>query len=62
MLNCAGQVILVYHMTGASLSVPIYMHVRLCISMHLFLLGYSQFSQAWQQKGRQGLTRLAEVR
>ena len=55
------QVILVYHYTGASASVPIYMHIRLCISMHLFLLGYEHFTFSWQ-KGRTGITRLVQVK
>ena len=53
------MMIMVYHYTGASQSVPIYMQVRLCISMHLFLLGYSHFNTAWQ-KGQLGLTRLVQ--
>ena len=52
--------ILVYHYTGASQSVPIYMHIRLCISMHLFLLGYTHFTYTWQ-KGRTGIVRLTQV-
>ena len=52
--------ILIYHYTGASASVPIYMHIRLCISMHLFLLGYEHFTFSWQ-KGRTGITRLVQV-
>ena len=55
------MIILVYHYTGASQSVPIYMHIRLCISMHLFLLGYTHFTYAWQ-KGRTGIIRLMQVR
>ena len=43
------------------MSVPIYMHIRLCISMHLFLLGYENFSYSWQ-KGRTGIVRLTQVR
>ena len=53
------MIILVYHYTGASQSVPIYMQVRLCISSHLFLLGYTHFTSAWQ-KGQFGLTRLVQ--
>ena len=56
-----NQVILVYHYTGASVSVPIYMHIRLCISMHLFLLGYEHFVYSWH-KGRTGITRLVQVK
>ena len=47
-------------LTGASQSVPIYMHIRLCISMHLFLLGYTHFTYSWI-KGRTGITRLIQV-
>ena len=54
------MIILVYHYTGASQSVPIYMQVRLCISSHLFLLGYTHFTAAWQ-KGQLGLTRIVQV-
>ena len=54
------MLIMVYHYTGASQSVPIYMQVRLCISSHLFLLGYTHFNTAWQ-KGRLGLSRLVQV-
>ena len=36
------------------------MHIRLCISMHLFLLGYTHFTYTWH-KGRTGLVRLAQV-
>ena len=50
-----------YHYTGASVSVPIYMHIRLCISMHLFLLGYEHFVYSWH-KGRTGITRLVQVK
>ena len=46
-------VILVYHMTGASASVPIYMHVRVLISAYLFLAGYGHFSHFWA-RGKTG--------
>ena len=54
------MMMMVYHYTGASQSVPIYMQVRLCISSHLFLLGYTHFNTAWQ-KGQLGLSRLVQV-
>jgi len=43
------MVILVYHMTGAGVSVPIYLHVRVLISSYLFLAGYSHFSHFWSK-------------
>merc|ERR1719334_1915664 len=33
-------VILTYHISGASASVPIYMHVQILVSAYLFLAGY----------------------
>jgi len=53
-------VILVYHMTGASSSVPIYMHVRVLISAYLFLTGYTHATYFWQ-KGKTGITRMIQV-
>ena len=53
-------VILVYHMTGASASVPIYMHVRVLISAYLFLAGYGHFSHFWA-RGKTGIIRLVQV-
>ena len=53
-------VILVYHMTGASASVPIYMHVRVLVSTYLFLAGYGHFTHFWS-RGKTGITRLVQV-
>ena len=53
-------VILVYHMTGASASVPIYMHVRVLVSAYLFLAGYGHFTHFWA-RGKTGVTRLVQV-
>merc|ERR1719186_1435996 len=53
-------VILIYHMTGASTSVPIYMHVRVLVTAYLFLLAFSHFTSFWQ-KGKTGVTRVVRV-
>ena len=53
-------VILVYHMTGASASVPIYMHVRVLVSTYLFLAGYGHFTHFWS-RGNTGIIRLVQV-
>ncbi|CAG0885358.1 unnamed protein product, partial [Darwinula stevensoni] len=40
-------VILVYHVTGASKVIPIYMHIRIIVSAYLFLSGYGHFTYFW---------------
>lgn len=40
-------VILAYHYTGASQILPIYMFIRLLVSMFLFLSGYGHFTYFW---------------
>ncbi|XP_067001977.1 N-acetylneuraminate 9-O-acetyltransferase [Anabrus simplex] len=49
-------VILIYHMTGASSILPIYMHIRVLVSAYLFLSGYGHFCYFWQ-RGDAGLVR-----
>lgn len=53
-------VLLVYHMTGASQVLPVYVHVRALVSAYLFLAGYGHFSYFWHQADF-GLLRLARV-
>ncbi|XP_050049105.1 N-acetylneuraminate (7)9-O-acetyltransferase isoform X1 [Dermacentor andersoni] len=53
-------VLLVYHMTGASQVLPVYVHVRALVSAYLFLVGYGHFSYFWHQADF-GLLRLARV-
>lgn len=53
-------VILIYHMTGASQVLPIYMVVHLLISGYLFLAGYSHFSYVWKT-GDFSIVRLGQV-
>lgn len=54
-------IILTYHMTGASQVLPIYVNMRLLVTMYLFLTGYGHFTYFWH-KGDQGFKRLLEVR
>ncbi|XP_059469024.1 N-acetylneuraminate 9-O-acetyltransferase [Neocloeon triangulifer] len=53
-------VILVYHLTGASGILPIYMHIRVMVSSYLFLSGYGHFSYFWH-RGDASLVRLLQV-
>ncbi|KAJ0061407.1 hypothetical protein NL108_000232, partial [Boleophthalmus pectinirostris] len=53
-------VILIYHVSGASAFVPVYMHVRVIVAAYLFLTGYGHFSFFWL-KGDFGLPRLCQV-
>lgn len=53
-------VILIYHMTGASQVLPIYMHIQILFSSYLFLTGYGHFSFYWS--GREmGIVRYFQV-
>ncbi|XP_047110561.1 N-acetylneuraminate 9-O-acetyltransferase isoform X1 [Schistocerca piceifrons] len=53
-------VILIYHMTGASRILPIYMHIRVLVSAYLFLSGYGHFCYFWQ-RGDAGIVRFFQV-
>ncbi|XP_043289207.1 N-acetylneuraminate 9-O-acetyltransferase isoform X2 [Venturia canescens] len=53
-------VVLIYHVTGASNVLPIYMHLRLINSAYLFLSGYGHFCYFWQT-GDVSLVRFARV-
>ncbi|KFM77878.1 CAS1 domain-containing protein 1, partial [Stegodyphus mimosarum] len=53
-------VILIYHMTGASRILPIYMHVRVLVTSYLFLSGYGHFTYFYQY-GDFGFFRLWQV-
>ncbi|KAB7494947.1 hypothetical protein Anas_12223 [Armadillidium nasatum] len=41
-------IILIYHITGASSQIPIYMHVRILVSSYLFMTGFGNFCYYWQ--------------
>ncbi|CAL4067516.1 unnamed protein product, partial [Meganyctiphanes norvegica] len=53
-------VILVYHMTGASQVLPVYMHIRVLVSAYLFLTGYGHFSYYWAGRDM-GIVRYCQV-
>ncbi|KAK7501363.1 hypothetical protein BaRGS_00007488, partial [Batillaria attramentaria] len=53
-------VILIYHLTGASKVLPVYMHIRLLVSCYLFLTGYAHFTYFWQ-RGDYSLLRFCMV-
>ncbi|KAL5006102.1 hypothetical protein ScPMuIL_017260 [Solemya velum] len=53
-------VILIYHLTGASKVLPIYMHIRVLVSAYLFMTGYGHFMYFWN-KGEYGLARFCQV-
>lgn len=53
-------VILIYHISGASAFVPVYMHVRVLVAAYLFQTGYGHFSFFWL-KGDFGLYRVCQV-
>ena len=53
-------VILVYHMTGASVSIPIYMHLRVLVTSYIFLNAYGHFFYVWL-RGDTGVERFVQV-
>ncbi|KAM4687283.1 N-acetylneuraminate (7)9-O-acetyltransferase [Discoglossus pictus] len=53
-------VILIYHISGASSFLPVYMHVRVLVAAYLFQTGYGHFSYFWL-KGDFGIYRVAQV-
>ncbi|XP_061616370.1 N-acetylneuraminate 9-O-acetyltransferase isoform X1 [Phyllopteryx taeniolatus] len=53
-------VILIYHISGASACIPVYMHVRVLVAAYLFQTGYGHFSFFWL-KGDFGLYRVCQV-
>ncbi|XP_061598663.1 N-acetylneuraminate 9-O-acetyltransferase [Cololabis saira] len=53
-------VILIYHVSGASAFIPVYMHVRVLVAAYLFQTGYGHFSFFWL-KGDFGLYRVCQV-
>ncbi|KAM4631021.1 N-acetylneuraminate (7)9-O-acetyltransferase isoform 1-T1 [Polymixia lowei] len=53
-------VILIYHISGASAFIPVYMHVRVLVAAYLFQTGYGHFSFFWL-KGDFGLYRVCQV-
>jgi len=54
-------VILIYHLTGASKILPIYMQIRVMVSAYLFLSGYGHFCYFFN-KADFSLHRLLTVR
>lgn len=53
-------VILIYHISGGSTFLPVYMHVRVLVAAYLFQTGYGHFSYFWI-KGDFGLYRVCQV-
>ncbi|CAF89002.1 unnamed protein product, partial [Tetraodon nigroviridis] len=53
-------VILIYHVSGASVFIPVYMHVRVLVAAYLFQTGYGHFSFFWL-KGDFSLYRVCQV-
>ena len=54
------MVILIYHITGASQSIPVYMHIRVLVSSYLFLNGFGTFYHSWTT-GNVSFRRYAKV-
>ncbi|XP_068950594.1 N-acetylneuraminate 9-O-acetyltransferase [Petaurus breviceps papuanus] len=53
-------VILIYHISGASAFLPVYMHIRVLVAAYLFQTGYGHFSYFWI-KGDFGIHRVCQV-
>ena len=53
-------VILIYHFTGASQVIPLYMQMRVLVSSYLFLTGYGHLSFFWNG-GSASFSRLFQV-
>ncbi|XP_070225939.1 N-acetylneuraminate (7)9-O-acetyltransferase isoform X3 [Bos mutus] len=53
-------VILIYHISGASTFLPVYMHIRVLVAAYLFQTGYGHFSYFWV-KGDFGIHRVCQV-
>ena len=53
-------VILIYHMTGASQVIPLYMQMRVLVSSYLFLTGFGHLSFFWNG-GSASFVRLCQV-
>ncbi|XP_030300391.1 N-acetylneuraminate 9-O-acetyltransferase isoform X2 [Calypte anna] len=53
-------VILIYHISGASTFLPVYMHIRVLVAAYLFQTGYGHFSYFWV-KGDFGVYRVCQV-
>ena len=45
-------VILIYHVTGGSQSLPIYMQIRVLVSAYIFQTGYGHFCHFWITENR----------
>jgi len=52
--------ILIYHLTGASQALPIYMHIRVLVTAYLFLSGYGHFTYFWNESNA-SISRLCEI-
>uniref|UniRef100_A0A4W3K8B5 N-acetylneuraminate (7)9-O-acetyltransferase n=1 Tax=Callorhinchus milii TaxID=7868 RepID=A0A4W3K8B5_CALMI len=53
-------IILIYHISGASTFVPIYMNVRVLVAAYLFQTGYGHFSYFWKS-GEYGISRICQI-
>ncbi|XP_069769761.1 N-acetylneuraminate (7)9-O-acetyltransferase isoform X2 [Narcine bancroftii] len=53
-------IILIYHISGASTFLPVYMHVRVLVAAYLFQTGYGHFSYFWKS-GEYGISRICQI-